>query len=332
MTGRRQQLGVTLARVKSPSDWDATCASFPNASAFHNYDFLETVAPPLNCSFVPLAVSYRGEPIGLAPLLVKKLGPFCTINWVPFPYLGPLVPPELLPGTLHALRQEARRRRALNHQESFAEVMDHDRLDGFTASTDRTFVIPLDGRSDQDLLTAMHSNRRRCIGRAQRSGFEVGAAQIDDFALMDAWLGQLYAARGMPPMCPPGTYARLFRMLRDAPGSIFSAARIGDQTVAVLVALSTARSALAWQYAEDPAYRSKYPVDLLIWHSMLQARDAGVREFDLVGTPNEGIALYKSRFGAAERYYTVLQRQAKIHRIAVSASSLQVPRFARRRE
>jgi hypothetical protein len=332
MTGRKQQRAVTLAPVKSPGDWDAACATFPNASAFHHYDFLQTVAPPLNCSFVPLVVSYRGEPVGLAPLLAKKLGPFCTINWVPFPYLGPLVPRDLLPGTLHALRREARRRRALNHQESFAEVIDDDGLDGFTASQDRTYVIPLDGRSDQDLLAAMHANRRRCIGRAQRSGFEVGAAEIDDFALMDAWLGQLYAARGMPPMCPPGTYARLFRALRDAPGSIFSAARLGDQTVAVLMAFSTARSALAWQYAEDPSYRSKYPVDLLIWHAMLQAREAGVQEFDLVGTPNEGIALYKSRFGATERCYTVLQRQAKVHSIAVNAISRQLPKFARHRE
>ncbi len=323
---------VTLTPLKSRSDWDAACADFPDATAFHQYDFLECVAPPLNCRFVPLVVSCEGRPAGLAPLLVKKLGPFCTINWVPFPYLGPLVPPELIPGTLRALRREGRRRRALNHQQSFSEVMENKGLDGFTASRDRTFFIPLGGRSDQDLLASMHSNRRRCIGRAQSAGFEVCAAEIDDFALMDVWLGQLYAARGMPAMCPAGTYARLFRMLRSAPGSIFSAARLGGQTVAVLMAFSTARSAFAWQYAEDPSYRSKYPVDLLIWHAMGRARDDGASEFDLVGTPSEGIALYKSRFGATERYYTVLQRQAKVHSIAVNTMSRRIPKLSRRRE
>ena len=330
MTERRPERGVILEPLKSRSDWDAACAAHPNATAFHHYDFLETVAPPLSCSFVPLAVFSHGQPVGVAPLLVKKLGPFCTINWVPFPYLGPLVPHELVPGTLRALRHEARRRRALNHQQSFCEVVADSRLDGFTAARDRTFVIPLSGRSDQDLLAAMHSSRRQDIARAQRSGFEVGAAEMGDFALMDQWLSQLYAAQDMPPMYPAGTYARLFHVLKHAPGSIFSAVRQGGQTVAVQIALSTARSAFGWQLATDPAYRSKHPIDLLIWHALLRARDYGAVEYDLVGAPNERIALYKSRFGATERFYTVLQRQAKAHTMAVDLLAHRWPRSRRR--
>jgi GNAT superfamily N-acetyltransferase len=315
---RLREGSVTLVPLKSRSDWETACSTFTDATAFHDYDFLETVASPLKCSFVPLGVFYRGQQVGLAPLLVKKLGPFCTINWAPFPYLGPLVPRELLPATLRALRTEARRRRALNHQQSFSAQVSDKGLCGFAGSTDRTFVIPLSGRSDQDLLAAMHTTRRRDIGRAQRSGFEVCEAHADDFALMDVWLGQLYAAQDMPAMYPAGTYARLFRVLRDAPGSIFSAVRLDGQTVAVQIAFSTARRAFGWQLATDPAYRSKGPMDLLIWHALRRARDAGALEYDLVGAPNEGIALYKSRFGATERYYTVLNRQAKIHAIAVN--------------
>jgi CelD/BcsL family acetyltransferase involved in cellulose biosynthesis len=330
MTRPRQERGVVLETVKSRSDWDAACATFPAATAFHHYDFLDTVAPPLNCSFVPLVVLYRGEPVGLAPLLVKKLGPFCTINWIPFPYLGPLVPREFIPGTLHALRHEARRRRALNHQQSFSAVIPDGGLDGFAASRDRTFTIPLGGRSDKDLLAAMHSTRRKDIGRAQRSGFEVCEAQVDDFAVMDVWLGQLYAAQGMPAMYPAGTSALLFHVLRDVPGSIFSAVRLGGQTVAVLITFSTARSAFGWQWAADPSYRPRFPLELLLWHALIRARDNGALEFDLVGAPTEGIALYKSRFGATERYYTVLQRQAKVHAIAVGALSHQIPKPLRR--
>ncbi|HTX27844.1 MAG TPA: GNAT family N-acetyltransferase [Streptosporangiaceae bacterium] len=327
---RQQEGSVVLAPLKSRSDWETACATFAEATAFHDYDFLETVASPLKCSFMPLGIFSRGQQVGVAPLLVKKLGPFCTINWVPFPYLGPLVPRELLPGTLRALRAEARRRSALNHQQSFSvQVSDHG-PSGFKASTDRTFVIPLSGRSDDDLLAAMHTTRRRDIGRAQRSGFEVGEAAADDFALMDAWLGELYAGQGMPAMYPPGTYARLFHVLRHTPGSIFSAVRLGGQTVAVQIAFSTARSAFGWQLAVDPSYRSKGPMDLLIWRALRQARDAGAAEYDLVGAPNEGIALYKSRFGAAERHYTVLNRQAKVHVIAVNAFARLQPKVAPR--
>jgi hypothetical protein len=318
---RQQQHEIKLTPPTSRGEWQDTCESFVNATAFHRYDFLESVAAPLGCEFVPLLVFFRGRPVGVAPLLVKQLGPFCTINWVPFPYLGPLVPPELIPATLAALRLEARRRRALNHQQSFSQMMSDREADRFTTSVDRTFVVPLSGRPDEDLLAAMHAKRRGDIRRAQRFGLEVCPAETEDFVLMDIWNNQLYAARGLPAQYPPGTYERLFRALRNARGSLFSAARFSGRTVAVQIAFSTARCAFGWQVGVDPSYRSKYPEDLLIWHALQWARDAGAIEFDLVGAPSEGIAIYKRRFGALERRYTVLQTQARSHRIAVAAST-----------
>jgi hypothetical protein len=328
MTGQHEERTVVLKPLKSRDTWETLCSTFLDATAFHHYDFLESVAPLLSCSFVPLMVSSCDQSVGLVPLLVKKLGPFCTVNWVPFPYLGPLVPRDLLPATLGALKREARRRRALNHQQSFSEVVRDDGFDGFKTFRDRTFVIPLSGRSDEDLLAAMQTTLRGNIRRAQRSEVEVCTAEIDDFALMEIWLGQLYTAKGMPAMYPAGTCERVFHALQNVPGSIFSAARLEGRTVAVLIAFSTVRSAFCWQYATDPLCRSKHLTDLLIWHAILQARDSGAIEFDLVGAPNEGIANYKRRFGAAERHYTVLQKQARVHRIAVDTLYNKIPKLA----
>jgi CelD/BcsL family acetyltransferase involved in cellulose biosynthesis len=326
MTGH--QPDVALVPVRSPADWDALCSGFPHATAFHRYDFLDCIAPSLHCSFIPLAVSSQGQAVGLAPLLVKKIGPFCTINWVPFPYLGPLVPAELVPATLQALRREARTRRAVNHQQSFAEVADGAGAGGFAAARDRTFVVPLAGRTDKELLAAMHADRRYSIRRAERYGFEVCAADTDDFALMDGWLSGRYADQGRPVMYPAGTCARLFRTLANAPGASFTAARLNGTTSAVVIVFSTARAAFGWQIATDPQHRSMHPADLLIWQVMRRARDEGAIELDLVGAPNEGIARFKSRYGAAERHYTVLRRQALVHRVAVSAVHRRKPRPA----
>jgi CelD/BcsL family acetyltransferase involved in cellulose biosynthesis len=289
------------------------------ATPFHRYDFLQSVAPSLNCEFVPLQVLSAGRPVGIAPLMVKRIGPFCTINWVPFPYLGPLVPEALLDATLSALHVEARRRRAISHQQSFSGRTDHGQPEGFTTSTDRTFVIPLSGRSDNDLLSAMQKKRREELRRAQRAGFEVGPARIQDFQDVDAWLGQVYAGQGLRNSYGAGACEQVFRALADAPGCAFRAARLNNRTVGVVVALATAQRAFGWLVAIDPRYRSYHPQALLTWHVLLWARDAGVTEFDLVGSPNEGIATYKRRFGAHERSYTVLLRQALPHRAALSA-------------
>lgn len=312
----RPQQGVTLTGLTTRAEWANFLAAFPGATSHHCYDFLESVAAPLRCKFIPSRVVSGDRPIGIAPLLVKQLGPFSTINWVPFPYLGPLVPPEFIPATLSALRLEARRRRALNHQQSFSYAVTDCGADGFTSTTDRTFVIPLSGRSDEDLLAAMHTNRRRGIRYAQRLGLEVGPAKTGDFPLMDAWLSQVYTAQGLSSPYPAGAYEQLFHTFRNTSGWEFTASRLDGQARAVLITLSTNRCAFSWQYAADPSNRSMNAQDLLIWHAMVRARDAGAIEFDLVGSPNNGVAEYKRRFGALERNYTVLQRQTRSHRVA----------------
>ena len=75
MTGRQQEGSVILAPLKSPSDWDAACATFPSATAFHHYDFLETVAPPLNCSFVPLVIFSPGRAGRPGPAIGEEARP-----------------------------------------------------------------------------------------------------------------------------------------------------------------------------------------------------------------------------------------------------------------
>jgi CelD/BcsL family acetyltransferase involved in cellulose biosynthesis len=309
---------VELAPAAAPADWEASCAAFAEATAFHRYDFLAAVAPAVGCRFVPLQVWHQGCAVGAAPLLVKPLGPFCTINWVPFPYLGPLVPPGLLPATLSALLAEARRRRAVGHQQSFSCLAPGPPARGFASAADRSFVISLRGRSDEDLLTAMHKKRRQTIRSAQRAGFEVGPAHAPDFRHVDAWIGEVYAAQGLRDGYRAGTCARVFAALGERPGAAFHAARLGGQTVGVAATLASARRAFYWQVAVDPRHRSRHAADLLAWQALRWARDAGLTEFDLVGAPTEGIATYKQRFGAAERRYTVLSTQAPARRAALT--------------
>jgi CelD/BcsL family acetyltransferase involved in cellulose biosynthesis len=310
---------VSLEPLASHRDWDDACAALPGATAFHRYDFLQSVAPSVHCRFVPLQVVVGGQIAGVAPLMVKQLGPVCTINWVPFPYLGPLVPATLLPATLSALRREGRRRRAIAHQQSFSHLIAGGLDGGFAATPDRTFVISLSGRSDADLLAAMQKKRREEIRRAQRAGFTVGPAEIQDFRDVDGWLDQVYAGQGLTNSYGAGACEQVYRALADTPGCAFQVARLDNRTVGMVVSLATAHRAFGWLVAIDPHYRSHHPQALLTWHALLWARDAGLAEFDFVGAPNEGIATYKRRFGADERSYTVLLRQAPLRRVALSA-------------
>ncbi|HXW44360.1 MAG TPA: hypothetical protein VEL03_06220 [Streptosporangiaceae bacterium] len=90
----------------SRADWDEALHAFPGATAFHRYDFLECVASLLRCTFEPLVIMRGPELAGVAPLVVRRVGPLCTINWTPFPYLGPLTSDPLLPDVLSLLAAE----------------------------------------------------------------------------------------------------------------------------------------------------------------------------------------------------------------------------------
>ena len=111
----------------------------------------------------------------------------------------------------------------------------------------------------------------------------------------------------------------MFGALQNTPGSVLHAVRLDGRTVAVDISFSNGRRAFGWQAAVDPAYRSKHPQVLLVWHRLQWARDTGAIEFDTVGAPNEGIAAYKKSFGAVERRYTVLHTQAGPYLMASSA-------------
>lgn len=315
----RQPERVLLLPVESPGGWEDAGGASPMATAFHRYDFLQSVAPSLDCEFVPLHVLSAGRPVGIAPLMVKQIGPLCTINWVPFPYVGPLVPEALLPATLSALHVEARRRRAVCHQQSFSGRMESGQAGSFTSSTGHTFIIPLSGRSDHDLLAAMQNKRRAAIRHAQRVGLKICAAQTQDFQDVDRWLSHTYAAQGLRNPYSAGACEQVFRALADTSGCAFQIARLDSRAIGLVVSFATAQRAFCWLAAIDPRYRTWQPQALLTWHALLWARDAGVAEFDLVGAPTEGIATYKRRFGAYERSYTVLRRQAPAHRAALSA-------------
>jgi CelD/BcsL family acetyltransferase involved in cellulose biosynthesis len=232
------------------------------------------------------------------------------------------VPPALLPVTVSALRHEARRRRAIAQQQSFSFLMPGRPADGFASAPDRTFVISLRNRSDEDLLATMHRQRRQAIRRAERAGIEVGPARQQDFRHVDAWIWQAFAAQGLRGSSyRPGTCERVFAALGGTPGSVFHAARLGGRTVGMAAILATERRAFFWQVAIDPSHRSEHPQALLTWCALRWAREAGMAEFDMVGAPTEGIATYKHRFGAVERHYTVLSTQLAARQVALTMAS-----------
>jgi CelD/BcsL family acetyltransferase involved in cellulose biosynthesis len=268
---------------------------------FQRYDWLTTMADVLGLDFHGLTVHADGRPVGVAPMLVKRVGPFRTVNWVPFPYVGPLVPRAVLPELLPLLR--AWERRSLRSQHVLMSTVDQE------DHRDRTFVVNLKGQDEDSLLRGVEPKRRAKIRRAATHGVVVRPATADDVhRLLPAWSQATFAAQGLPAPYPAAGYATVWTRFRDSPDARFSTAVLDGEPVCVQVSFTGAPRAVAWVMANAGTPQASLAQPLLYWDTIIWALHQGCAEFDLVGAPTDGVARYKRDWGAYEEHYSVLRR------------------------
>jgi CelD/BcsL family acetyltransferase involved in cellulose biosynthesis len=303
----RSDTGLGLAT--SPAEWDALVAD-NGGCFFQKYDWLTTMADVLGLDFHGLTAHADGRPVGVAPMLVKGIGPFRTVNWVPFPYVGPLVPHAVLADLLPLLSAWERRRRSVRSQHVLMSTVDQE------SHRDRTFVLDLKGQNEDSLLRRVEPKRRAKIRRATNQGVVVRPATEDDIEnLLPAWSEATFAAQGLPAPYPAAGYATVWTKFRDSPDARFSTAVLDGEPVCVQVSFTGAPRAVAWVMANAGTPQASLAQPLLYWDTISWALHQGCEEFDLVGAPTDGVARYKRDWGAHEVHYSVLRRQSPIYRL-----------------
>jgi CelD/BcsL family acetyltransferase involved in cellulose biosynthesis len=300
---------ITLGPTTSPEDWDVLVAG-NGGCFFQRYHWLTTMADVLGLDFHGLTVHAGGRPVGVAPMLVKRVGPVRTVNWVPFPYVGPLVPRAVLPDLLPLLSAWERRRRTLRSQHVLMSTMDQG------DNQDRTFVVDLRGQNEDSLLRDVEPKRRAKIRRATAQGVVVRPATEEEIRCrIPAWSKATFAAQGLPAPYPAAGYATVWARFKDSPDARFSTAVLDGEPVCVQVSFAGAPRAVAWVMANAGTPQASLAQPLLYWDTITWALNRGCAEFDLVGAPTDGVARYKRDWGAREVRYSVLRRQSGIYRL-----------------
>jgi CelD/BcsL family acetyltransferase involved in cellulose biosynthesis len=305
----RTRGNIALGPTTSPEDWDALVAA-NGGCWFQRYHWLTTMADVLGLDFHALTVHADGQPVGVAPMLVKRIGPVRTVNWVPFPYVGPLVPRAVLPDLLPLLAAWERRRRTVRSQHVLMSTMDHE------DDQDRTFVVDLRDQTEDSLLRRVEPKRRAKIRRAATQGVLVRPATPAEIrCFLPAWSTATFAAQGLPAPYPAAGYDTVWTRFKDSPDARFSTALLDGAPVCVQVSFAGAPRAVAWVMANAGTPQASLAQPLLYWDTIIWALHQGCAEFDLVGAPTDGVARYKRDWGAREVRYSVLRRQSPIHRL-----------------
>jgi CelD/BcsL family acetyltransferase involved in cellulose biosynthesis len=311
-TGERSLLrdGITLVPATCPAEWDHLVDQ-PGGTLYHRWDWLSWIAPLLACRFVPLMVLRGGRQVGVAPMLIRSRWGLASANIVPFPYLGPVVPVELVTATAHALLRWARRHRVMStelclHPDTLA-ADDALAAAGLEEERAETFLIDLDGYSETELFARLGGDARTAVRRSAKRGVFVRAATADD-------LREVLPAVHNESLVEDNPHARVLGEAL-AEGSLPFDARcatavVGDRPVGLSITLGEGSTAVGWLGAVHRADQATQANAALVWDAITWAAGAGYATLDMCGAPDPGIAVYKRKFRPRTETYLVGRWQA----------------------
>ncbi|WP_370095386.1 GNAT family N-acetyltransferase [Streptacidiphilus sp. MAP12-20] len=304
---------ISLIPTDDPGRWaDACRRSGQTVTPFHTYEWLSQAARMTATEFTPIIVRAGDEDVGVVPWLSRRRGPLAVVNWLPFPYVGPLVPQSLIGSCLTVLRGHALRKRAAVTQLSFPPRTEFSAEDitarGFELHFDETYIIDT-SQDEEELWAGLHKKCRRNTRRAESLGVTIhqsGQAAKVLARVVDAAFARTRGKSGyvgdFPPMSSTFTDGAL--------AVHWTVATYQGIDVGTLVTLLHHDYATCWMGGVLPEYRSSQANMLLHWDAIRWARRSGASSLDLVGVPNERIRNIKRQYGGSLYTYPVLQRMA----------------------
>lgn len=304
-----------LCRVPGSQTWQECLAAQSGATPFHEWPWLRVMAGALHCHFLPLGFYQDADLVGLLPLLVRQRGPYKSANWVPFPYLGPLVPTALLPASLRALDDYQRGNGIGLMQLGFAPhaaIAAADLLtDGYSTRTDATMIVPLAGRTEAEVWAGLEGRGRGSVRKAQKEGVRVEQATEREITReLPAILREVFARRGQPAPYDEAALRALWAQYHDDPCARLVTAHYAGEAAAVLISLRDQQRAYLCIGGGRFRHRQINPNALLYWDAICWARAAGCAAIDMVGNPEDGIAKFKASFGSVTTPYVVANRES----------------------
>jgi CelD/BcsL family acetyltransferase involved in cellulose biosynthesis len=311
--GRAERV-VSLQLTDDAARWDRLVADHPGSTAFHDWEWLDFQDDLLGVRVERHLVVADGQPVGVFPLPRQQARWSPASPSLPFPFVGPLVPPALLPATARALRRYQVTRGLLvarfdiGPRDTTDAVAAGLRAEGLHCVEDSTIVLDTSHGSVDQLHANYRSARRRDVRRARKAGAEVRPPRPGELAaLLPAVLQEAYEAHGVPSPYPADIGERLEAWARDRPWVIARVAAIGDELCGVLLMLTRHPTAVGWVGGSLRRFRAQSP-NALLYESCLEAATLGGHSsVDFSGWVDDAIGTYKLGFGGERRPYLIVR-------------------------
>ena len=319
----------TLVEIyDSIEKWDSLVDDAKQSAIYHRYAFLKAIAEESGTRLFSLVVKKNGEPLGLFPVFVKKLGGF-RIGFSPPP--GVLVPnlgPVLIAAVSH---QSDRERMEGEMAETLSKYLEcvlklsfikftttwKNGFDvrpyawrGFKARPVYTYSIDLSNGVDEASKGFKQQLRRLARRAAQYEGLRLVQGDIDVYRGIVRLTRSRYREQG-EHWAPSDAYLeKVFHTLNDGEQRIRCWAVFSGNDLISGLAVPFFRGTAAHWFG---AVRYEAPFmginEWLHRTVMEEAAAAGCHTYDLVGANTERICRHKSRYNPnPEVYFSVEKR------------------------
>lgn len=306
---------IRFERTSDPATWDDLVALSPRATSFHDWSWLRFTSEVFGWRFDPLTVVDDGTPVGVFPVLLKR-SRLPRAAEPPFPYVGPLVPEELLEPTLRAFRGWQ-----LRHGRPFVRFDLGPAADpvagsdaglrsavaaaGGTWEADRTLVVDLKGKTPETLMASMKKGARYSVRAGVRNEVEVRPSLPGEATtLLPRILNEAYASRDVESPYPDEIGSRFEQWAAGRDDVYVRTALVAGEQAGLVVALGSHPVVTGWAGGSFREFRDANPSTILFHDMLLWSLERGHTAVDLVGWVDEGVARFKMSLGAQEQGYT----------------------------
>lgn len=316
-----RRTAVELHELVDEETYEAAVAKCTGVTGFHRWFFLDALASALRHRFRAFEIDVNGECVGVLPVLLHRRGPFCTVNYLPVPYVGPLVRDKLLlPDALRAIDPYLFRQGTVVTKWSFAPAVSVDsgmfaKL-GFSTSLEENYVVPAD-RSPEQHLAIISPKKRAAIRRGKNSGMSSSPStrqEITDWFPLH--VTEPYRRQGLAPDYTQRVARHMAERLASDPRMLWRSIYIGDQILAINASIVDVNRVWGWllvgERREGPS-----PHVAAYWDAIEWSLNQGLA-CNFGGAPTKGIRDFKMEMGgvmelglSAERVFPKVYRSAR---------------------
>lgn len=304
--------------------YEAELAECLGVTGYHRWFFLTALADALGLRLRAFAVTEQGERLGVVPLLFRRRGLVSTVNYLPVPYVGPVLRAQALqagqlPRLLRAVEPILMRARVMVTKWAFAPGVDVPAealaARGFEVARKENFVVSAT-TSAGEYLKVLPAAKRAAIKRSERRGLTGGPSTRDEIT---GWfperVAEPYLRQGIAPDYSLAAARSLAARLAGHPRMLWRTVRNGERVLAVNAAIVDTDRLWGWILVGDRLPGASAHV-AAYWDAIQWSLTRGLA-CDMGGAPTRGIGEFKAEMGGqAEVSVTAERTRPRAYKVA----------------